>query len=270
MLACSDLHSGHVVGLTHPRYQYRTTDGKGDLHSALAAVQDQCWNAFDQMLDHVGKVDAVLFGGDSIDGKGARSGGTETIKGSMEDQANMAVAVFDHMRLKVFKRKTKLIGVHGTPYHEANNGEDWGNIVAEHAEFDAFSAQEFVDVDGCIFDIKHKVGGGSLPHTRGNAIKKSDLWNAAWAEDGVQPRANVILRGHVHHYSHADSLRNNKPTHMATMPALQAAGSKYGARQCDGTVHFGVILIEITDGIVSHWGPLTASINAQKVEAYVV
>ena len=222
------------------------------------------------MLEEAGKVDAVLFHGDSIDGKGRASGGTETISGSMEDQADMAVDIFDHLRLKVFKPQTKLIGVHGTPYHEAASGEDWGNIVAERAGFDSFGAHEWVDVDGCIFDIKHKVGGSGIPHGRATAILKQDLWNGIWAESGMQPRAHVVTRGHVHFYSHVDKIRAGKPVHMATLPALQAMGSKYGARQCDGTVDFGVVVVDVIDGVVVNWQPICANIKAQKAEAFVL
>jgi hypothetical protein len=267
VLLCSDFHCGHVVGLTHPTYQFRNSKSPHTKRNKFGKVQDQCWQAFMRMLDECGKVDAVLFHGDSIDGKGRASGGTETISGSMEDQADMAVTVFDSMRLKVFKRGTKLIGVHGTPYHEANNGEDWGNVVAERAGFDHFGAHEWIDIDGCVFDIKHKVGSSGIPHGRGGAIRKQDLWNGIWAEYKMQPRAHYLTRGHVHYYDHSDRVRAGIPVHLATLPALQAMGSKYGARQCDGIVDFGIVLVTVTNGVVSGWQPIVATINAQKAEA---
>ena len=270
VLLCTDLHCGHIVGLTHPTYQTSHCKSHHTKRNKHAKVQRECWLAFERMLDECGKVDAVLFHGDSIDGKGRASGGTETITGSMEEQADMAASVFDFMRLRIFKRNTKLIGVHGTPYHEASEGEDWGNIVAERAGFDRFGAHEWVDVDGCIFDIKHKVGGSSIPHGRGGAIKKQNLWNGIWAEYKMQPRAHCLTRGHVHFYDHSDHVRAGVPIHLATLPALQAMGSKYGARQCDGIVDFGVVVATVTGGVISDWQPIVATINAQTAEAYQV
>ena len=267
VLLCSDFHCGHVVGLTHPTYQFRNSKSPHTKRNKFANVQDQCWRAFEQMLDICGRVDAVLFFGDSIDGKGRASGGTETITGSMEDQADMAVTVFDTMRLKVFKRGTKLIGVHGTPYHEASEGEDWGNVVAERADFDHFGAHEWVDIDGVVFDVKHKVGSSGIPHGRATAIQKSALWNRLWAAEDMQPNADVLARGHVHFYRHVDEVSNGRGRHMATLPALQAMGSKYGARQCEGLVDFGIVFVDVRDGEVINWQPLVAKIRAQKAEA---
>ena len=263
----SDLHSGHAVGLTHPSYQYHERKTPHTKRAKLGAIQRACWNAFDDMLTDVGKIDFALVGGDTVDGKGKRSGGTEQITCCTEDQGDMAVAVFDHMRYKCFKHGSKMIGVHGTPYHEANNGEDWGNVVAERAGFDNFGAHEWIDVDGCVFDIKHKVGSSGIPHGRGGAIRKQDLWNGIWAEYKMQPRAHVLTRGHVHFYDHSDRVRNGIPVHLATLPALQAMGSKYGARQCDGIVDFGIVLVTVENGVVSDWQPIVATINAQKAEA---
>ena len=75
------------------------------------------------------------------------------------------------------------------------------------------------------------------------------------------------MRGHVHFYNHIDKIRNGKPHHMATIPALQAMGSKFGARQCEGLIDFGLIYVECKGGVITEWQPLIVKIKQQKAEA---
>ena len=64
-----------------------------------------------------------------------------------------------------------------------------------------------------------------------------------WSEYGEVPKAQVLLRAHVHSFNFCGG------TGWAafTTPALQGWGSKFGERRCDGTVDFGFLAFEIAN-----------------------
>ena len=263
VLAISDLHCGSVVGLTPPRYQ---TGAKASGRTKLgkqSKLQREMWYEFQNMLADIGPIDVLLYGGDGIDGKGNRSGGTEQITCSLEEQTDMCVECIEevkkHARLK--HKPLPIVGVHGTPFHVSGaDGEDWENIVADRAEFTKIGSHEWPEVDGVIFDLKHKVGSSGIPHGRSAAISKEMLWNTLWAEADLQPKAQVFLRGHVHYHEY-----RGDPTRLGmTLPALQAMGSKYGARQCSGIVHWGMVHFDVCNGVVEDWRSHIVTLKTQK------
>ena len=260
VLAISDLHCGSVVGLTPDEYQVGAIGSEMTKRAKHSKVGREMWFEFKNMLDDVGPIDVLLVGGDCIDGDGKRSGGTELITTDREEQAGMAVACINEIRKHArSKRKFPIVGVYGTPYH-TGDAEDWENIVANRAEFTKIGSHEWPEVDGVIFDLKHKVGSSGIPHGRSTAISKEMLWNTLWAEADLQPKAQVFLRGHVHYHEY-----RGDPTRLGmTMPALQAMGSKYGARQCSGIVHWGMVHFDVCNGVVEDWRSHIVTLKTQK------
>ena len=74
---------------------------------------------------------------------------------------------------------------------------------------------------------------------------------------GEQPRIEDYAERHP---ELADTLRQ-------VLPALQAMGSKYGARQCEGLVDFGLVFCDVENGAITRWQPLIVTIAAQRAEA---
>ena len=127
------------------------------------------------------------------------------------------------------------------------------------AGFSKIGSHEWVSVNGCVFDLKHKVGGSAIPHGRHTAIARDRMWNLLWAEKGLTPKAHVILRGHVHYHNYCGG-----PGWVAmTLPALQGMGSKFGARQCSGLVDWGVVIFDVDDDGSFDWHAETVTIQAQ-------
>ena len=71
----SDLHCGHVVGLTPPRWQ----SAVGLVGEKIAAMQKTLWDLYTEEMDAIKPIDVLIVNGDCIDGKGKRSGSTELI-----------------------------------------------------------------------------------------------------------------------------------------------------------------------------------------------
>jgi hypothetical protein len=62
------------------------------------------------------------------------------------------------------------------------------------------------------------------------------------------PKVNVFIRSHVHYFAYC----GDEGFHAFITPALQGWGSKYGERQCEGTVGFGFMVFDIAS--LEDWG----------------
>lgn len=247
----SDLHCGHVVGLTAPEYQLVPAH-KTAKWDRLAETQAMLWDWFAERVRAWQPFDIAIYNGDLIDGKGLRSGGTEQICASLQRQCEMARSVIDFVGAPVNKL------IYGTPYHvNGQDGEDWESTICQDG--DTIESHGFFNINGVVFDCKHKVGSSSIPHGRHTAPAKEKLWNEIWASVEGQPKADVLIRSHVHYFSHCGDNRGL----CITTPALQGMGSKFGARQCSGIVDFGFIVFEIEDDGTYRWFPEVLECRAQ-------
>ena len=134
----------------------------------------------------------------------------------------------------------------GTSYH-TGTGEDWEKVLADELSAQlgyevTIGSHEWYDINGVIFDCKHKVSSSSIPHGRGGPIAKDRLWNFIWSEYQEQPKADVLIRSHIH-YSYVCGEPGSWMGYC--LPALQGQGSKFGARICSGTVHFGIMWFDV-------------------------
>ena len=229
VVACGDMHCGHRVGLTPPQYQ---SDVRGKHYYE---AQKQCWDFWVEELERLKPIDLLIHNGDACDGKGKRSGGNELIHSRRTDQANAATEAIEVAEPK------QVVLTRGTPYHVGVN-EDFEDIVCDNLNRDGIKTiiknHAFVEVNGVLFNAKHKIGSTSTPY-RSSQSQKENMWNLYWNEIGDHPRKTgqtVFLRSHTHFF---DFCGNN--TFLAVvLPALQAHSTEFGARQCSGVVDFGL------------------------------
>lgn len=220
----SDLHCGHVVGLTPPSYQ----SASGSLEK-FREMQKAVWRYYSETLKTLQPIHLLIVNGDCIDGKGERSGGTELVEQDRTEQVQMAIECVEQTKAK------NTVMTYGTPYHTGTL-EDFERSIAD-AVGAKIGSHEWVDVNGVVFDCKHKIGGSVIPHGRYTAPARDRLWNQLWSIDGQQPLADIIIRSHVHYYTYS----GDADVLTITTPALQGYGSKFGARQCSGRVDIGLM-----------------------------
>jgi hypothetical protein len=250
VIAMGDLHCGSRVGLTPTLFE-----GNDDSH--FAEIRREVWKFYERLTVDLQPVHCLIVNGDLIDGKGERSGGTELIEPDRIAQCDMAAHAIKQWNAE------KIIITAGTPYH-AGSSEDFEEIVADRVVADEFGGHAWVDVDGVVFDVKHKVGGSVIPHGRATAVKREVLWNTIWSEDERQIRADILLRSHVHYFEYSG---NGKYLAM-TLPALQGYGSKYGVRQCSGVVDIGLVEFNVEEDGTYSWRPhllVGEFLKAQKI-----
>lgn len=232
-----DTHCGHYAGLTPRPWQLRIHDDDEQPEprwNKYAKLQAELWGHYTKIAKAIQPVDILLFTGDAIDGRGERSGQTELITANRTSQCDMAVQTIKLIHAK------DIVMVYGTPYH-TGGAEDWEDQVAERVDARKIGGHEWADVNGTIFDIKHKIGSSSIPHGRHTAIARDRMWNVLWADRMLQPRANITIRGHVHYFNYCGG-----PDWVGlTAPALQGMGSKFGSRQCSGLVDWGLVVFDV-------------------------
>ena len=262
LLVISDTHCGHVAGLTPPQWQLNEFEASSTKRNKWAILQRELWTKFINILEKNKPFDYCFHMGDMIDGKGTRSGGVEQVTTDRSDQSDMMVHIFAEIRQRANK-KYHSVAVFGTDYHVSNEGgEDWEEIIKERAGLDKIGNHEWVNINGCIFDLKHHIAGSTIPHGRFTAQAREKLWNVLWAERDYVPNAHVILRGHVHYFAYCGS-----PGWVAmTLPALQGMGTRYGARRFSGLVDWGVTIFDIDEKGQFDWRSVTMNIDAQKAK----
>ena len=241
MLVTADMHCGHRVGLTPPDWQSTFVKNSRTQHNKYAELQKEAWRWYKKKIDALQPIDILAHNGDAIDGKGSLSGTTEQREADRVEQIEMAIACIECVKAK------EIVMTFGTGYH-VGNAEDWESLIA-NAVNAKIGSHEWPEVNGVIFDLKHHVGGSSIPHGRHTATARDMLWNELYAIDGKQPRADFLLRSHVHYYS----IEGNAKKTAWTTPALQCMGTKFGARRCSGLVDFGFMWFDIDEKGNTTW-----------------
>jgi len=252
VLVIADTHCGHRAGLTPPDWQFEYHKASKTQRNKFAGLQKEMWDWYAAAVNSLRPVDILIVNGDSIDGKGSLSGGSEQVEMDRIEQVEMATAAIQ------FVEANRVHMTHGTGYHVGRD-EDWESLVANSVGA-KIGSHEWLDINGCIFDIKHHVGRSEIPHGRYTALGREALWNELWASQKEQPRSDILIRSHVHYHVCA---MDTKRLAMTT-PALQGYGTKFGARYCSGRVDVGLVYFDIDPKGDYRWKAKIANLNSLK------
>ena len=231
VLVVSDFHCGHLVGLTPPGFD---ADREPQRHREFYDMRRTIWRWFKRTVNKLSPIDILIVNGDAVDGKGPASGGTEQLYMDRNDQVEMAVAVIRTIDAK------KIVMSYGTGYHTGKL-EDWEDAIAREVGAEKIGGEDTIDVNGLLINYRHHVGRSTIPHGRFTPIAKEMLWNMLWAERGEYPLADVLIRSHVHYFTHC----GDGDWLAVTTPALQGYGTKLGGRRMTGTVDIGVFILDV-------------------------
>jgi len=249
MVVLSDLHSGHMLGLTPPAWQYSKDNEK---LGEIARLQSEGWEWYTNAIKEVGKdVDILVCNGDLIDGRGDRSGNAEVITTDRMLQVAIGVEALEKWNAK------KVFFTRGTPYH-TGNGEEFENIAADRMGgiIDDFLNLE---VNGKVFNFKHKVGNSGVPYGKATPVLKQKVINQLETDYNDMPNADVVIRSHVHNMH----IIQNSVGWAITTPALQL-NSRFGRQQCSGIIDYGFIVIDVYENGDIDVSPVLAKLNTNK------
>jgi len=255
MVVVSDFHSGHEYGLTPPDWWLRE-DAGAERISKPAKFQRRLWEFYTKTIDSLKPIDILVVNGDAIEGKGERSGGVELITPDRHEQVRMAREIIDYAHAPIVRI------LYGTRYHVGKE-EDFESMLKDslHCEDVQIQGHAFLDINGNGVDIKHKVSSSTVPHGRMTAIARAHLWNVVWnAEHERQPKADIIIRSHVHYHQYC----GGSSWVAMTTPAL-CYNSSYGIRECEGLVDIGMVRFDFSETGGYSWVPILASFEDLKV-----
>lgn len=227
----SDFHCGHLVGLSPPSH-WTPFSGNHKLDK-IARVQREVWKNYVKWIEKYTPFDILLVNADCIEGKGFITGGTELLTSDRIVQCKLAVECIKQFKAPVIRM------TYGSRYHVGSD-EDYEDVIAKDVGA-SIGSHEWYEVNGVVIDMKHKIGSSSIPHGRATPLAREIMWNRLWSSRGLQPKADVIIRSHVHYYQRYDY----DNCVAITTPALQGFGSKYGARECIGTVDIGLVVMDV-------------------------
>lgn len=234
IVVISDLHCGHKVGLTPPGFR-QEAEVLGDNGDKILKMQKTLWNKYTDIIDSLRPIHIAIVNGDCIEGTGKRSGGTELLTSDQGIQVQMATKCIEYLDAE------KIVMTYGTPYHVSDAGTDFERDIARNVGAEKIESHGFYEINGVTFDVKHKPASNTTVPTS-NMQKKDWVSNVLWADMKQQPKADIVIRSHVHKYEQLD----NGQILAFTTPGLQGFGSKFGSRQCSQVVHWGLISIDIT------------------------
>lgn len=231
ILFIADMHCGHRAGLTPPEYWYNPADEDPEVQKFLE-VQKILWDFYERHIVALQPIHTVVVVGDSVDGKGQGSGGTELLTTDRLKQAEIAA------RCIKLADASHVLMVHGTGYHVGTD-EDFESVVAEKVGA-RIKDKLWLDVSGLTFEIRHQVGRSTIPHGRYTAVAREALWEDLWAIEEERRPADIVVRAHQHYYVKIEDVRRE----AVILPCL-CGYSKFGVRRSTGLVNIGFLSIDV-------------------------
>jgi hypothetical protein len=220
VLVLSDLHCGHMLGLTPPHY-----------HNHFREIQEVGWKFFTEGIRSLGNIDLCIVNGDAVDGPGSKES-LQHLTTDVSTQQDIAIECLKFVEAK------KYVFLRGTPFHVTSDFEIEDGIA------DYFNAEihdeRKIDVNGCIIHCRHTTGKGGTAYGSATSLQRSAVVQTLNDTISENIKANILIRSHIHEYGTVDRSLFT----AITTPALQFKGTSYG-RKCTGFYDYGFVYLDI-------------------------
>lgn len=203
--------------------------------------------------------DILICNGDMIEGRQDKQGGAELMTNDRNVQSDMAVRAIQEWHAK------QIFMIYGSKYHVGDQAEDFEYNIAQRVKA-KIGGRLFIDVEGYMLDIRHKIGTSTIPHGRGTALLRAMMWNLIKSAEKAEPKANCIIRSHTHYHIWIEQPKRI----MFTTPALQLSRGRYGSRECEGETHWGAIRLSIKDGNLIGKDVMIWELNSNRLPVFRV
>ena len=199
-IVVTDIHCGSYWGLSPLSVEL---PGTNDGEYRVGKLGRLLYAEYMKLVKEFYKPDFLLFLGDSIEGKQKKSGGEGTWTTNFQTQGDVAIELLNEWKAKSF------YAVRGTRYHidDANADEYVAKNVSNAVSIDGQYAppDRYLTVLGQIIHMSHKIGGSKVWQYRGTPASRELTMNRVMDPKLDVYRANLILRGHVHHFLKLDA-----------------------------------------------------------------
>lgn len=260
----ADMHCGSFGGLWPPSAHGQSKDKNID------EMQRKAWRFYAKAINALKPIDRLIILGDAVHGRDERGGGLTLQELNRAHQKDLAAeciryAEVDPKDIYIFK---------GTPSHVASGGmgiaiESWEDELADilgvprdprGIKKNVFIKRQ-ISFNGTVFDLRHFVGGSSIPHGRATPLERERIWKVLESvhTGGVQEIPDVILRAHQHCYQFAGSQIGEYETLAMVVPALCLPIEEYALAKLSGVAHFGLVSFDI-------YGPHDYTVDAQLMQ----
>lgn len=236
-LVMSDIHASHYAGITHPEWQLSLKNKNLRKHG-FAILERKMWDWFTKTVKEIGPVDYLIINGDTVEGNGSRTGGTELITTDRAEQVRMAVKVISQVKVN-----KSIFMFHGSTGHTGCE-EDWDEAVADKLGCPIYEKQH-LDIKGVVFDVRHHCGGSGKNNARNTELLNQFTLNNEEYSAGKAKLSDIVIRSHRHFYTDVSGPRPN--TRAFNTPGLQGPGSKYARKLSGHTPDVGLLVIEVGD-----------------------
>jgi predicted phosphodiesterase len=197
LLIVGDLHVGKKQAIM-PDEVYIDTE---ELERTITAspLQNRIFGKWEEMVDEVGKVDAVLCMGDICDGFNYRSHGT----GLWTSDINLQVTVATELLSMI--KTNKYIGVQGSFYHVGDNMSSDRAVMESFAG--VFADELSVNIGECRVHASHFVGVSSSGSAYRTTPIAREMMLASINSDDYG-KFDLIVRGHAHYFVQVNFTRS--------------------------------------------------------------
>jgi hypothetical protein len=213
----------------------------------------ESWNEYCEIARKWFQPDVLIVNGDCIEGRQDRQGGAELITADRNVQCDMAIDAINVWQAK------RVYMTYGTSYHVGSQAEDFEYNIMEKIGA-TLEGRLYLDIEGVVFDVRHKVGSSGVPHGRATALLRELMWDLIEQANEVGPKVDVIVRSHVHYHIWVET-----PDQIAfTTPGLQLKRGRFGSRECSGEIHWGAVRLTVDKGEVVCKEKSIVRLNANK------
>lgn len=184
-----DLHVGSNVSVMPD--EVTIDDGPKKRRITSNAIQKYIFSKWKDMVSSVGKVDACIVLGDSIEGSNYKSKGLGLWTSDMEVQINTATALLSMIKTK------KYVGVQGSYYHVGDNVSSDMAVINNLGG--TFGDELCINTGKHRIHLSHQVGvSSSATAYRPTPIAREMMLATINKEE--YGKYDIILRGHAHYY----------------------------------------------------------------------
>lgn len=198
ILVDSDLQVGSLWGLS-PNPFLKTMPGQPEEKMSITPNAGQkylleCWKAKIAALPP--RIDACVLNGDMIDGMQWKQRGMEAMSTDIGDQLHNAEKLLMMQKSKV----KKWYVIRGSDYHEKIEGVRAPDILAEYLGVGRSYDVLNLNVEGKIINFAHAIGT-TAGFYLATPLNQQAMWGSLMGNSGKTPKADLIVRSHVHNYA---------------------------------------------------------------------
>lgn len=203
----SDNQVGSVFGMMPSDYTSRA--GARIEQNAGQKYLWKCWIDMCQRFRNLAP-DVLVFNGDEIDGAQPAQHGTELCLPLIPDQEDAFVQAAE-MLISSCPSRPAIFITQGTEYHVGKGGssvESIGQKLGAEQYYGLgtgrYSREVLdLDVDGVVINFAHHISVSTGLY-RATAPDREALWSALAGKEGKMPKADALVRSHVHHFVHVE------------------------------------------------------------------